>query len=111
MNAAGASAMRSVGKTLARIAECGHTNTHLPHWVHSFSSHTGISSAMLRFSWRAVPVGQVPSTGSSDTGRASPLPLISGMVTRRVKASRPSATIGAAPVSAAAASVCGTSTR
>src|SRR3954464_5131989 len=46
--------------TFARITACGHTITHLPHWMHSFSSHSGISSAILRFSHAAVPSGKVP---------------------------------------------------
>jgi hypothetical protein len=45
----------------------------------------GSASARLRFSYLAVPVGQVPSTGNSETGSASPLPAISGSVTRRTK--------------------------
>ena len=32
-------------------------------------SQIGISAAMLRFSNRAVPVGNVPSTGSALTGK------------------------------------------
>ena len=31
---------------------------------------------MLRFSYWAVPVGKVPSTGMALTGRRSPLPAI-----------------------------------
>ena len=36
------------------------------------ASHCGISSAMLRFSKRAVPVGQQPSSGIALTGIRSP---------------------------------------
>ena len=39
-----------------------------------FESHTGISSAMLRFSHFAVATGHVPSTGNALTGRKSPFP-------------------------------------
>ena len=35
-------------------------------------SHAGISSAMLRFSKRDVPVGQQPSSGIALTGIRSP---------------------------------------
>src|SRR3974390_1174751 len=49
--------------TLARMTACGQTSTHLPHWMQSCSSHTGISRAMLRFSHWAVPEGKVPSRG------------------------------------------------
>ena len=40
---------------------------------------------MARFSYRAVPVGNVPSTGSADTGRRSPSPAIMRAVTRVTK--------------------------
>ena len=33
-----------------RITACGQTMAHLPHWMQVFVSHTGISSARLRFS-------------------------------------------------------------
>ena len=41
-----------------------------------FSSHTGISRAMLRFSHWAVAVGKVPSMGMALTGRESPSPAM-----------------------------------
>src|SRR5512135_3029091 len=34
----GAFASAAPSYTLARITACGHTSTHLPHWMHSFSS-------------------------------------------------------------------------
>ena len=34
--------------------------------------------AMLRFSYMAVPVGKVPSTGMAETGRLSPRPSMIG---------------------------------
>src|SRR5574343_333172 len=80
---AGALATALAGKALARMAECEQTKTHLPHWVHKSVSSTGICSARLRFSKRAVPVGQVPSAGKKDTGTASPLPAIKGSVSLR----------------------------
>src|ERR1035438_3696487 len=78
--------------TLARITLCGQTSTHLPHWMHNSSSHTGISSEMLRFSQRADPVGQVPSTGITLTGRLSPLPAIIGDCTTRKNVGAPAGT-------------------
>jgi hypothetical protein len=59
-----------------RIAAWGQTSAHLPHWMQTGSVHTGICSARLRFSQRAVPTGKVPSTGIALTGRWSPLPPI-----------------------------------
>src|ERR1039458_6752766 len=57
------------------MTECGQTMTHLPHWMHSSSSHTGISRAMLRFSHCVVAVGKVPSMGIALTGTSSPSPV------------------------------------
>src|SRR5512137_1107009 len=51
--------------------------THFMHWMHTASSHTGISSARLRFSYRAVAVGNVPSHGNALTGKSSPRPAAS----------------------------------
>ena len=56
------------------MAACGQTIAHLLHWMQIFSSHTGMSRAMFRFSHFAVPVGHVPSGGNALTGRRSPLP-------------------------------------
>ena len=66
-----------------RMTLCGQTMAHLPHWMQTSGSHTGISSAMLRFSHFAVPVGYVPSTGSALTGKLSPWPAIMRAVTSR----------------------------
>src|SRR5689334_25397428 len=52
LNPAGASARSLSPQTLARIVECGHTITHLPHSIHRSGSQTGTSVAMLRFSQR-----------------------------------------------------------
>ncbi len=49
---------------------------------------------MVRFSQRAVPVGQVPSTGKADTGNRSPLPASMTAVTRLTKSGASSATTG-----------------
>src|SRR5438552_3221355 len=84
----------SVGsKTFARITACGHTSTHLLHWIHTDGSHSGISTAMLRFSQRVVPLGYVPSTGSALTGSKSPWPAIMGPVTLVTNSGAPSATV------------------
>src|SRR5579885_2978463 len=63
LKAAGAPSRCCGSYTFARMTECGHTSTHLPHWMQSSSSQTGISSAMLRFSHCAVALGKVPSMG------------------------------------------------
>src|SRR5512143_639207 len=74
LNVAGASLSAAGSYTLARIAACGQTNAHLLHWMQIFSSQTGMSRAMARFSHWAVALGQVPSTGNAETGSRSPLP-------------------------------------
>ena len=77
----GALAASAGSKTFIRIAACGQTMTHLPHWMQVSGSQTGISSAMLRFSYCAVAVGKVPSTGIALTGRSSPRPPMISAVT------------------------------
>ena len=57
-------------------------------------SQIGTSAAMVRFSQRDVPVGQVPSTGNADTGSRSPLPAIKTDVTCRTKSGASSGTRG-----------------
>src|ERR1700722_12788379 len=54
LNVFGASESTPLSYTFARITACGHTSTHLPHWIQSSSSQTGICSAMFRFSHFAV---------------------------------------------------------
>src|SRR5512145_566870 len=81
----GAFAISSGEKTVIRIAACGHTSGQIAHCVQIFSSQIGISCAMLRFSHCVVPVGNVPSTGSADTGSRSPLPSNIIAVTRWTK--------------------------
>src|ERR1035438_1864135 len=73
-NAAGVSAARSELYILERITACGHTITHLPHWMQRSLSHTGMNCAMLRFSHCAVPVGNAPPAGIALTGSRSPCP-------------------------------------
>src|SRR5208283_6226557 len=41
LNVGGAPARCFSSYTLARITPCGQTSTHLPHWMQSFSSHSG----------------------------------------------------------------------
>src|ERR1019366_10613696 len=82
----GALASKAGSYTFARITAWGQTSTHLPHWMQRFSSHTGMSSAMLRFSHCAVAVGKVPSLGMALTGRESPSPSMILASTSRTKA-------------------------
>lgn len=58
MQAGRAFSIASGGTTFARIAECGQAATQWLHWVQSSSFQMGISSAILRFSQRVVPIGQ-----------------------------------------------------
>src|SRR5262252_4449015 len=74
LNVAGDCARCSGSYTLMRMTACGHTMAHLPHWMQVLVSHTGISSARLRFSHSAVAVGKVPSMGKALTGSSSPRP-------------------------------------
>src|SRR5689334_15213987 len=83
LKVSGALASNFSSYTLWRMTAWGQTITHLPHWIHNFSSHTGISSAILRFSHCVVPVGKVPSTGKAETGMLSPFaPMISPSTSR-----------------------------
>src|ERR1035438_9397385 len=76
------------------MTECGQTMTHLPHWMHSCSSHTGISRAMLRFSHCVVAVGKVPSIGIALTGIWSPSPVIISASTLRTNSGALAETAG-----------------
>src|SRR5512132_595768 len=64
LNDEGAPWRTAASYTLLLMTACGQTMTHLPHWIHTAGSHTGISRARFRFSQRAVPVGKVPSLGN-----------------------------------------------
>src|SRR6476619_7246162 len=75
------------------MAACGQAIAHLLHWMHSFSSQTGMSWAIARFSHFVVPVGQVPSGGKALTGSRSPLPAIITAVTCLTKSGAWSGTI------------------
>jgi hypothetical protein len=57
-------------------------------------SHAATISEMLRFSKAAVPDGQVPSSGSAETGSSSPRPAIIIAVTRRTNSGASSGTRG-----------------
>ena len=59
----GAPATAASGKTFIRIVAWGQTIAHLPQSMQIAGSQTGIFWAMARFSYFAVPVGNVPSTG------------------------------------------------
>ena len=61
---------------MLRMAACGQTAVHLPHWMQRVGSHSGRSRARLRFSYWEVPFGKVPSTGIWLTGMLSPSPHI-----------------------------------
>jgi len=58
------------------------------------SSQMGISSAMLRFSHFAVPVGHVPSWGNALTGSVSPKPAMILAVTFLTNSGALSGTVG-----------------
>src|SRR6202022_2280114 len=92
LNVSGADANNSGSHSFERITACGHTRTHLPHWMHNSCSHTGISCARFRFSHLEVPVGYVPSSGRALTGRSSPAPAIMGASTWRTNWGASSAT-------------------
>jgi hypothetical protein len=94
LKVAGAPATAPSAYTFARMAACGHTIAHWLHWMQTFASHTGISSARFRFSHFAVPTGQVPSTGKALTGSRSPLPASITAVTRCTKSGACWATTG-----------------
>ena len=72
LKVAGAPASAAGSYTFARMVACGQMATHFKHWMQIFSSQTGMSSARLRFSYCAVPVGNVPSSGNALTGSSSP---------------------------------------
>ena len=90
----GAPASAEGSNTFMRIAACGHTRAHFAQSMQIDGSQIGISSAMLRFSHRAVSVGNVPSTGSAETGNRSPSPAIIFAVTFRTKSGASAGTGG-----------------
>ena len=88
----GAVSTDAVGKTFIRIVACGQTIAHLPQSMQMAGSQIGIVWAIARFSYLAVPVGNVPSAGSALTGNRSPSPAISREVIRATKSGTSSAT-------------------
>jgi hypothetical protein len=92
-NPSGAAATTAAPKTFMRIVAWGQTMAHLPQSMQTSGSQMGISLAIERFSYFVVPVGNVPSTGSALTGRRSPSPLISIVVTRCTKSGASSGTV------------------
>ncbi len=85
---------RSAGATcLARIVAWGQTKLHWLHWMQFSGIHFGHSTAMPRFSSRAVPVGMAPSKGILETGSESPLNRVTGSMTSLAKASASSGMI------------------
>jgi hypothetical protein len=92
-----------------RMVACGHTTAHLPQSMQMSGSQIGMVLAMARFSYAAVPVGNVPSTGMADTGSRSPSPAMSSAVTRWTKSGAASGTVSATARSLVTSA--GTSTR
>ena len=86
LKAAGALARAEGSQIFMRMTACGQTMEHSPHWMQVSGSQTGISSAMLRFSYFVVADGQVPSTGNFDTGICSPRPAMISPITSFTKA-------------------------
>jgi hypothetical protein len=94
LKVAGAPASSAGSYTLARMAACEQTSAHQLHWMQIFGSHTGISSATLRFSHWVVPTGHVPSTENALTGSESPWPCMIVAVTFLTKSGAASGTTG-----------------
>src|SRR6266568_1819176 len=59
-----------------RMEAWGQTKEQIAHWMQRLLSQTGMSTAMLRFSYCEVAVGNVPSIGIAETGRSSPKPAM-----------------------------------
>src|SRR5210317_775115 len=75
------------------IAACGQTREQRPHWMQFSGFHTGTCTAILRFSYWVVPVGQVPSAGIWETLISSPLPWIILAVTSLTKSGASAGTV------------------
>ena len=91
---AGAASTAAAGNTFIRIVAWGQTMAHLPQSMQIAGSQTGIIWAIARFSYLAVPVGNVPSTGRALTGSWSPSPAIIRDVIRATKSGTSSAMTG-----------------
>jgi len=81
-------------KERARMAACGQTSAHFPHWMQTSGSQTGTSWAMFRFSHMVVERGYVPSSGRRLVGRESPLPSMILAVTFLTNSGASSGTTG-----------------
>jgi uncharacterized membrane protein required for colicin V production len=73
---------------------CGQIIEQRLHCTHRSGSQIGTSRAMRRFSYRLVPVGQVPSGGKALTGSRSPRPSRSSRVTRWTNSGASAGTVG-----------------
>ena len=69
LNPSGAPASSVGSYTFIRIVVCGHTAAHRPQSMQMSGSKIGISWAIERFSYLAVPVGKTPSTGKRRHGQ------------------------------------------
>ena len=78
---AGAFAFSSSSTSIGLIAACGHTNEHWLHCMQFSGCHCGRCAPTPRFSYAAVPDGNVPSSIPSNalTGRSSPSCLFIGI--------------------------------
>ena len=90
----GAPASAAGSKTFMRMAAWGQTMAHLAQSMQMSGSQIGISAAMARFSYLAVPDGKVPSGGIADTGSRSPSPASITAVTRCTKSGASAGTGG-----------------
>src|SRR3989338_4730668 len=90
----GAVARAAPSTIFMRMAACGHTREHCPHWMQVSASHWGTCTAMLRFSYWVVAVGQVPSAGIWETLMEAPFPSIIRAVTSLTKVGALSGTVG-----------------
>ena len=84
-NPSGAPPSASGSNTFILMAACGQTSAHFAQSMQMDGSQIGISWAIERFSYWAVPVGNVPSAGRALTGRSSPTPAIIAPVTSLTK--------------------------
>src|SRR5271157_366902 len=75
LNDAGAPARCFGSYALGRMVACGQSREHRWHWMHTAGFHTGTFSAILRFSYWVVAVGQMPSAGICETLMVCPICL------------------------------------
>ncbi len=72
VNPSGESFISLSSTKTALKAACGHTITHLPHWIHFSVFQYGHIIAIPRFSNFAVSVGTLPSGEKTETGSSFP---------------------------------------